>query len=103
MSESFATVQEAFGILADPADARWAEAFGFLAAQPETAQLMRETFRDTLREMGAEAGGVDPATGEPMYTLADVARALGIPETDLDRALADAEPGSRHPGPDAGA
>jgi hypothetical protein len=102
MSGGFESVQEAVGVLADPEDPRWGEAFAYLSAHPDTAQLMLETFRDTLAEMGAEAGGVDPLTGEPLYAPGDVASALGIPEVDLDPAVAEPAPGTAGPGRETG-
>ena len=48
---------------------------------------MLETFQDTLKEMGVEPGGMDPKTGEAAYTITDIARALGIPEADLNTAM----------------
>jgi hypothetical protein len=86
MSTTFDSVEQAMLALADPAGGRWGEAFGFLAEHPETAALMLETFAETLAQMGVEPGAVD-AAGEPVYTLADVARALGIAEADLQQAV----------------
>lgn len=68
----------------------WGEAFRFLASQPETASLMLGTFRETLEQMGVEPSGADPVTGEPRYSLSDVARAAGVPESQLDVAITDA-------------
>jgi hypothetical protein len=45
---------------------------------------MLETFAETLAEMGVVPSGVDAATGEPAYSLDDVARALGVPGAELD-------------------
>lgn len=89
MNDTFENVQDAFMALSNPEDPRWAAAFRFLAAHPETAQMMLETFQETLREMGAEASGEDPVTGEPVYSLTDVARALGITEGGLGSAVGD--------------
>lgn len=90
MSQAFDSIEQAFMALSNPADPQWGEAFRFLAAHPETARMMLDTFQDTLKDMGAQPGGVDPSSGEPVYTLQDVARALGIPESDLDSAIDDA-------------
>ena len=85
--QSFATVDDAFLALSNPESPQWAAAFSFLAAHPDTAEMMLETFRDTLEALGAEAGETDPLTGEPVYSLSDVARALGVPEADLGVAV----------------
>ena len=45
---------------------------------------MLETFAETLAELGVAPSGVDPASGEPAYSLDDVARALGVPGAELD-------------------
>ena len=74
-------------VLSNPEDPSWAEAFSFLAQQPETGQLMIETFRDTLQQMGVEPSATDPVTGEPSYGLADIARAMGIPAEQLETAM----------------
>jgi hypothetical protein len=87
MSRSFTSVEEAFLALADPARADWTAAFGFLAGHPDTAQAMLEAFADTLRDLGVTPGGQDPQSGEPIYTLSDVAQAMGIPEGELERAV----------------
>lgn len=87
MNQNFVTVEDAFTALSNPQDPDWMAAFSFLASHPDTEKMMLETFQDTLKEMGVEPGGLDPQTGEPVYTLTDVARALGIPETELDTAL----------------
>jgi hypothetical protein len=92
MSKSFTSVDEAFLALADPEGPDWAAAFSFLAAHPDTAQAMLETFADTLREMGVTPSGLDPATGTPVYSLSDVAAAMGIPVADLERAMEGKEP-----------
>lgn len=94
MNRTFETVEDAFMALASPQGPDWMAAFSFLAAHRDTAHMMLETFQDTLKEMGVEPGGMDPKTGEPIYTLTDVAQALGIPETDLDAALGDSQNGS---------
>lgn len=72
--------------LSQPGNPQWAQAFAFLAAHPDTARMMLDAFQDTLRDMGAEASGVD-ASGEPMYSLMDVARAMGIDASQLDHVL----------------
>jgi len=84
MSHPFETLEQAIAALADPKDPNWGGAFGLLAGHPGTAQFMLETFAETLAEMGVMPSGVDPATGEPAYSLDDVARALGVPGTELD-------------------
>jgi hypothetical protein len=103
MRSTFASVEDALLTLSNPEDPQWAAAFSFLASHPDTAELILETFRDTLEEMGAEAGRVDPLTGEPVYSLADVARALGIPESALENAFSEArDQGSEDPPPGLG-
>ncbi len=87
MTHSFDSMEAAFEVLSDPSNAQWAQAFAYLFTHPETSEMMLETFRDTLKDMGAEPGSIDPSTGEPVYSLADVAKAMGIPETDLDQAV----------------
>ena len=87
MFKPFESLDAAFMVLSDPEDPRWADAFGFLAQQPETGQLMIETFRETLGQMGVEPSGVNPSTGEPAYSLADIARAMGIPPEDLEASM----------------
>jgi hypothetical protein len=91
MSEHFGSLEEALLALSNTDSPDWVRAFNYLAAHPETARAMADTFRETLEQMGVEAGGVDPQTGEPVYALADVARALGVPQADLDAAVAEAE------------
>lgn len=83
MTNPFDTLEEAFTALSDPSNPAWADAFGFLSGHPDTAQLMLETFRETLEQMGVEPSGIDPVTGEPGYRLEDVARAMGVSEADL--------------------
>lgn len=90
MDQPFATIEAAFATLADPLDPNWGSAFALLAARPETADLMIETFRETLEQMGVAPTGTDPATGQPSFALADIARALGVPEADLDSAVVQA-------------
>lgn len=87
MTKTFESVEEAFLALSNPGDPDWMAAFSLLSAHPETSRMMLETFEDTLTDMGVEPGGVDPATGEPVYTLADIAKALGIPEAELGTAI----------------
>jgi hypothetical protein len=48
---------------------------------------MLKAFADTLRDLGVTPGGLDPVSGEPVYTLSDVAQAMGIPEGDLERVV----------------
>jgi hypothetical protein len=89
MLHPFETIDQAIAALADPADPNWGAAFGLLADHPGTAQFMLETFAETLAEMNVVPSGIDPATGEPAYSLDDVARALGVPGAELD----DGQPG----------
>ena len=93
MTTPFASVEDAFQALGDPGSPAWGAAFAYLSSQPETATLMIETFRETLEELGIPPTGTDPATGEPAYALADIARAMGVPERDLGQAVA-AAPGA---------
>lgn len=93
MQPPFESLEAAFTVLSNPEDPAWADAFSFLAQQPETGQLMIETFRDTLADMGIEPSAKDPVTGEPTYGLADIARAMGIPGEDLEAAM---EKAARH-------
>jgi hypothetical protein len=83
------SIEDALLVLADPTHASWSQAFRFLCDHPETATIMLDTFRDTLAEMGIEPSGTDPSTGEPSYALNDVARAMGIAESDLEAAVND--------------
>jgi hypothetical protein len=87
MSHRFSSTDEAFITLGNPSDPAWGAAFAYLSAHAETAELMLETFRETLEAMGVEPSGTDPATGEPSYDLRDIARAMGVPESDLDAAV----------------
>lgn len=84
MTEKFDSIEAAFMTLANPEDPEWADAFRFLSEHPRTTQMMVETFQDTLQQMGVEPTGTDPATGEPSFRLSDVARAMGVPEEDLE-------------------
>jgi hypothetical protein len=84
MPNPFENIDQAIASLANPADPNWGAAFGLLADHPGTAQFMLETFAETLAEMGVMPSGIDPATGEPAYSLDDVARALGVPGAELD-------------------
>jgi hypothetical protein len=88
MEQPFDTLDAAFMTLANPEDPRWSDAFSFLARQPETGQLIIDTFRETLEQMGVEPSGTDPSTGEPSYSLADIARAMGVPAEELEGAMA---------------
>jgi hypothetical protein len=92
----FASLEEALNALADPESPRWLAAFAWLSRHPETAELILETFRATLVEMGVRPTGADPATGEAVFSLEDVARALGLSEAELDQAATEA---GRPPGP----
>ena len=76
-------VETAFEALSNPGSADWAQAFAFLFTHPDTSEMMLETFRETLQDMGAEPTGMDPRTGEAIYTLSDASRALGIAESEL--------------------
>lgn len=91
------TIEDALLVLADPTHSAWSQAFRFLCDHPETAAVMLDTFRDTLAELGIAPSGTDPETGEPAYALGDVARAMGIPEADLDAAVSDYEKQSEQP------
>jgi len=93
MSREFASVEEALVALATPGAPDWGAAFGYLARHPETAEMMVETFRETLAQMGIAPTGTDPQTGEPAYSLEDIARAMGMPEEDLDMAVEEAQKG----------
>jgi hypothetical protein len=87
MSQTFESIDEAFNPLGNPSAPAWGAAFAYLCAHAETAELMLETFRETLETMGVEPSGTDAATGEPSYNLKDIARAMGMPESDLDAAV----------------
>ena len=93
MSREFATVEEALMALATPGTPDWGAAFGYLSHHPETAEMMLETFRETLEQMGVIPSGTDPQTGEPAFSLEDVARAMGVSQEDLDVAVAEAQKG----------
>jgi hypothetical protein len=95
VSEKFSSIEDAFAALAKPGSPEWAEAFSFLARHPDSAALMLQTFRETLEQMGVEPSGTDPITGEPGYSLAHVARAMGSPEDDLDLAVNEIGEGNR--------
>ncbi|MEN8174871.1 MAG: hypothetical protein ABFS23_03855 [Pseudomonadota bacterium] len=90
MATSIDNPEAAFMALADPQNPQWAEAFAYLANQPETAQVIMDTFKETLQQMGVEPSGTSPATGEPSYSLADIARAMEIPAADLEVAMEEA-------------
>lgn len=92
MAKPFSSIDEAFATLANPGDPRWGAAFAFLSSHPQTAFLMIETFRETLEQLGVAPSGTDPLTGEPSFGLRDIARALGVPESELDAAIAEARP-----------
>lgn len=94
MTPPFDSLDAAFMVLSDPEDPAWADAFSFLAQQPETGQLMIETFRETLEQIGVAPSGTDPATGEPSYGLADIARAMGVPAETLEDAMEKAAHGA---------
>ncbi len=84
--ETFSSLEEAMMVLSDPSNPSWGAAFAFLSAHPETAAMMLENFSEVLEQMGVEPTGSDPATGAPAYSLEDVAKAIGVPEADLDAA-----------------
>ncbi len=88
MTTPIASVEDAFQALGDPGNPAWGAAFAYLSAQPDTATLMIETFRETLEELGIPPTGTDPATGKPAYALADIARAMGVSERDSGQAVA---------------
>ncbi len=83
MHKKFSSVDEAFMVISDPNNPCWLEAFTFLSEQPETAQLMLKTFSDTLTEMGIEPSGIDEETGEAIYSIDDVAKAMGVSKEDM--------------------
>ncbi len=85
MAIRFDSIEVAFEVLSDPSNEGWAQAFAFLFSSPETSSLIMETFRDTLADMGAEPTGTDPESGEPAYSLEDVAKAMGIPVSELQQ------------------
>ena len=87
MTETFESPESALMALSDPASPDWLSAFAYLSQHPQTSQLMMEIFRETLEQMGIEPSGTDPVSGEPSFTLRDVARAMGLPETELDLAI----------------
>lgn len=82
MPSPIETPDQAFAALADPGDPNWGVAFALLASQPETARIMLETFAETLEAMGLTPSGTDPATGQPTFSIEEVASALGIPASD---------------------
>lgn len=59
-------------VLADTSNPSWADALRFLPGHPATAQLMLETFQETLARLGVEPSGTDPVTGEPRFLPGDV-------------------------------
>lgn len=85
MSSPSLSLEDALAVLGNPEDPRWLQAFSVLARHPETAAAIQATFRETMEEMGLRPSGVDPASGEPVYNADDIARALGIPEGELER------------------
>ncbi|MGD2082910.1 MAG: hypothetical protein PVF91_08095 [Chromatiales bacterium] len=91
MTSRFDSVEAAFMALADPRSPDWADAFSFLSGHPRTARMMVETFRETLEQMGVEPTDTDPVSGEPSFSLADVARAMGVAEEDLEVSVAQAK------------
>lgn len=95
MTTHFSSIDEAFLALANPSSPGWSDAFRFLSDNPETAALMLDTFRETLEQMGVEPTGADPVTGEPGYSLTDVARAMGVPEDGLETAVKESSSGAK--------
>ena len=87
MSAPFESVEEMFLRLSDPTHTSWPDAFRFLYTHPETAGPMMHAFRDTLSQLGVEPSGKDPATGESIYSLSDVAQVFGVPMDDLGAAI----------------
>ena len=100
MRHSFDSIEAALMALSNPSDPDWGDAFRWLSSNPETAALMQEVFRETLEQMGIEPSETDPLSGEPSYSLADIARALGASEAELDLAVqqAKAEGSDEEPG-----
>jgi hypothetical protein len=90
---AFESADEALSVLSDRSDPLWGEAFQFLLDHPRTAELMRESFRATLAQLGVDPSGVDPDTGEPIYGLREVAGTLGMSEADLESAPKEPKPG----------
>ena len=84
MTSPIETPDQALAALANPGDPNWGAAFALLAGQPETAAVMLDVFAETMELMGVTPSGIDPASGEPTYSLEDVARALGVPAAELD-------------------
>jgi hypothetical protein len=80
---SFESIDELLLVLSDPSRPDWGEAFGYLSTHPQTAGLVMEVFQETLSQLGVQPSGRDETTGEAQYSLADVARALGVPEDAL--------------------
>jgi hypothetical protein len=93
MSREFESIDEAIMALGTPGTPDWAAAFGYLSRHPETAEMMLATFRETLAQMGVAPTGTDPQTGEPVFSLEDVARAMGMSEQDLHVAVEQAQKG----------
>jgi hypothetical protein len=93
LNAPFDSIGNAFAVLADPGNPRWTEVFGFLAMEPETGQIMIEAFRKSPEGMGTEPTGTDPVKSGPAHALVDIARAMGVPAEDLDRAMAATQPG----------
>jgi hypothetical protein len=91
MTVRFESVEAAFLTLADPQSPDWGEAFRFLSSHPRTSQVMIDTFRDTLEQMGVEPTDTDPVTGEPTFGLKDVARAMGVPAEELEISVEEAK------------
>jgi len=91
MSIEFTSIEQALMALAAPGTPEWGAAFAYLSRHPETAQMMLDTFQETLQQMGIAPTGTDPETGEPAYSLEDVARAMQIPEADLDVSVTQAQ------------
>lgn len=84
MGGTLDSVEDALLVLGSPGDPRWGEAFRYLMKDPATQGLMLKAFREPLDQMGVPPSARDPKTGEPVYSAADVARALGVAEADFD-------------------
>jgi hypothetical protein len=91
MTEPFDSIEAALMALSNPGSPDWGDAFRWLSSHPDTAALMQDVFRETLEQMGIEPSEIDPVSGEPSYSLADVARALGASEDELDLAVQQAK------------
>lgn len=84
MSYQFPSPEAALAVLADQNDPQWGAAFAYLVAHPATAALMLEVFQETLDQLGVTPSGRDPTSDEPIYTLEDIALALGVSVKDIE-------------------